>query len=290
TSNHKKTTPTTVMLVGDTDTGKSTLAIYLANMAIMRGLVPSVIDGDIGQGDLAPPTAIGAAILSKQAIDLRDVNVNTNLFEFVGSISPSGFEGLIAKKLRSILDRTRSLADICIVNTDGYITDGGLQYKKMIAEKLQPDAVICLGHDAEYELFNGEHMIGPWQILHAKSSNQAYKSRLERLNRRIDQFLRYVGNRSTITNLSQIKFDFMHKLFSPSDLFQPPIKQLEQENMKGMFVGLGLDGNVTGFGVILNVNLSDNSIHIQTNISSFDTIYLSNIRLSNDRIMEIWIT
>ncbi len=290
TSNHKKTTPTTVMLVGDTDTGKSTLAIYLANMAIMRGLVPSVIDGDIGQGDLAPPTAIGAAILSKQAIDLRDVNVNTNLFEFVGSISPSGFEGLIAKKLRSILDRTRSLADICIVNTDGYITDGGLQYKEMIAEQLQPDAVICLGHDAEYELFNGEHMIGPWQILHAKSSNQAYKSRLERLNRRIDQFLRYVGNRSTVTNLSQIKFDFMHKLFSPSDLFQPPIKQLEQENMKGMFVGLGLDGNVTGFGVILNVNLSDHSIHIQTNISSFDTIYLSNIRLSNDRIMEIWIT
>ena len=55
---------TTVMLVGDTDTGKSTLSIYLANMAIRSGLLPSVIDGDIGQGDLAPPTAIGAANLN----------------------------------------------------------------------------------------------------------------------------------------------------------------------------------------------------------------------------------
>ena len=103
----------TVMLVGDTDTGKSTLAIYLANMAIRRGLVPSVIDGDIGQGDLAPPTAIGAAVLSKQVVDLRDVDVdnnnNTNLFEFIGSISPAGFECLIAKKLRSMLDRTSPL-------------------------------------------------------------------------------------------------------------------------------------------------------------------------------------
>src|ERR687894_2915195 len=68
----KKTT-TTVMLVGDTDTGKSTLAIYLANMAIRNGLIPSIIDGDIGQGDLAPPTAIGAAVLLKKEGVLRCV-------------------------------------------------------------------------------------------------------------------------------------------------------------------------------------------------------------------------
>jgi polynucleotide 5'-hydroxyl-kinase GRC3/NOL9 len=292
----------TVMLVGDTDTGKSTLAIYLANMAIRRGLVPSVIDGDIGQGDLAPPTAIGAAVLSKQVVDLRDVDVNnnnnnTNLFEFIGSISPAGFEYLIAKKLRSMLDRISPLADICIVNTDGYVRDDGVQYKKMIAKEIQPDLVICLDDDDDDDddngLFDGrEHMVGSWQILRARSSSQTYKSRIERLNRRLDQFLRYVGNGLSIVNLSQVKFNYMDDLFSPSELFQPPIKQLEQENMKGMFVGLGSNGIVMGFGVIKNVNLSNNSnsIHIQTNINSFDTIYLSNIRLSSDRIMEIWIT
>ena len=287
----------TVMLVGDTDTGKSTLAIYLANMAIRRGLVPSVIDGDIGQGDLAPPTAIGAAVLSKQVVDLRDVDVdnnnnnNTNLFEFIGSISPAGFECLIAKKLRSMLDRTSPLADICIVNTDGYVRDGGVQYKKTIAEEIQPDLVICL--DDHEDLFDGgEPVVASWQILRARPSSQTYKSRIERLNRRLDQFLRYVGDGLSVVNLSQVKFNYMNDLFSPSELFHPPIKQLEQENMRGMFVGLGSNRIVMGFGVIKNVNLSNNSssIRIQTNINSFDTIYLSNIRLSIDRIMEIWIT
>jgi polynucleotide 5'-kinase involved in rRNA processing len=79
-------------------------------------------------------------------------------------------------------------------------------------------------------------------------------------------------------------------MFSPSDLFHPPIKQLEPENMTGMFVGLGLNSNVIGFGVIINVNLGNSTLHIQTNINSFDTIYLSNVRLSSDRIMEIRIT
>jgi polynucleotide 5'-hydroxyl-kinase GRC3/NOL9 len=275
---HKKTT---VMLVGDTDTGKSTLAIYLANVAIRHGLVPSVIDGDIGQGDLAPPTAIGAAVLSRQVVDLRDVNT-TNLFEFVGSISPTGFEGLIAKKLRSILDRTGPITNMSIVNTDGYVRNGGVQYKAMIAEELQPDVVICLGENVL--LLDGSK-IRSWQILHASPSSQAYKSRFERLSRRLDQFLRYVGNGSYMGKLSQVKFDYMDKLYSPSDLFQPPIKQLEPENMTGMFVGLGSNGIILGFGVIINVSPSNGIVQIQTNINSFDTIYLSNVRLSRDRIM-----
>lgn len=277
---------TTVMLVGDTDTGKSTLAIYLANMAIRRGLVPTVIDGDIGQGDLAPPTAIGAAVLSKQVVDLRDVNT-TNLFEFVGSISPIGFEGLIAKKLGSILDRIDPITNICIVNTDGYVKSGGLQYKAMIAEELQPDVVICLGENV---LLLDRSKIRSSQILLASSSSQAYKSRLERLSRRLDQFLRYVGNGSYIAKLSQVKLDYMSKLFSPSDLFQTLIKQLEPENMTGMFVGLGSNGCVLGFGVIINISPGSGIIQIQTNFNSFDTIYLGNVRLSSDRIMEVRLT
>jgi polynucleotide 5'-hydroxyl-kinase GRC3/NOL9 len=278
---------TTVMLVGDTDTGKSTLSIYLANMAIRSGLLPSVIDGDIGQGDLAPPTAIGAALISKPVVDLRDVN--TSQFEFVGGISPIGFEDLIAKKLRSILDRARnSLANICIVNTDGYVRDGGVHYKAMIADELQPDAVIYLGENVE--LFDRLHNVASWQILRARPSSQAYKSRLERLNRRLDQFLRYVGNGSSTVKLSQVKFDYMNKVFSSSELFQLPVKQLGPENTTGMFVGLGSNGNVMGFGVIINVNPGDSTIHIQTNINSFDTIYLSNVNLSSDRIMETRLT
>jgi polynucleotide 5'-hydroxyl-kinase GRC3/NOL9 len=284
---------TTVMLVGDTDTGKSTLSIYLANMAIRNGLIPSIIDGDIGQGDLAPPAAIGATVLSKQLVDLRDVNASQ--FEFIGGISPIGFESLIAKKLRSILDRIRtsSPANICIVNTDGYVRNIGLQYKAMIAEKLQPDAVICLGENVELFDSQRQHKAAAvsYQILFARRSSQVYKSRFERLNRRLDQFLQFVGHGSSIAELSNIKFDYMNELFSPTDLLnQPPSKRrLETDSMRGMFVGLGSNGSVIGFGVIIDANLEDNIMHTQTNINSFDTTYLSNLRLGgdDDRIMEI---
>jgi polynucleotide 5'-hydroxyl-kinase GRC3/NOL9 len=281
----------TVMLVGDTDTGKSTLTTYLANMSIRHGLVPRVIDADIGQGDLAPPTAIGAAVLSKQIVDLRDVSAS--IFEFVGSISPAGFEGLIAKKLRSILDRTSPVANIRIVNTDGYVSNSGIHYKAMIAEELQPDAIICLGENA---MLYDTLKTGPWQVLRARPSSQTYKSRVERLSRRLDQFLRYVGNGSSTAELSQVRAVYKGKLFSPSELlFQPPIKQLELESMKRMFVGLGSKGKVVGFGIIMNItpgssSNNNNIIHVQTDINSFDTIYLSNVTLSSDKITEMRLT
>jgi polynucleotide 5'-hydroxyl-kinase GRC3/NOL9 len=272
-----------VMLVGDTDTGKSTLTTYLSNMAIRRGLVPRVIDADIGQGDLAPPTVIGAAVLSKQVVDLRDVSASR--FEFIGSISPAGFEDLITRKLRSILETTSTLANITIVNTDGYVSNDGVHYKAMIAEELQPHVIICLSENALlYEALK----TGPWQVLRARPSSQTYKSRVDRLNRRLDQFLRHVGNGSSTAELSQVGAVYMGKLFSPSELlFQPPMKQLDLENMEGIFVGLGSRSKVVGFGIITMISPYSNIIHFQTDVNSFDTIYLSNVRLSRDRIMEI---
>ena len=278
----------TVMLVGATDTGKSTLTIYLANLALLRGLVPCVIDGDIGQGDLAPPTAMGAAILSKPVIDLRDVGTtSSSMFEFVGSISPAGFEDLIAKKLRSLLDRISPRANITIVNTDGYVSNGGIQYKATIAKELQPDAIISLGENDDDGALFDTLKTGPWQVMHARPSSQTYKSRFERYSRRWDQFLRYVGNGSSTAELSQINAVYMDHSFSPSELlFHPSITQLMQESMKEMFVGLGSNGKVVGFGIIVSVAPGKGIIHVQTDINSFDTIYLSNIRMStSDGIM-----
>ena len=270
----------TVMLVGDTDTGKSTLSAYLANVMLEHRLVPCVIDGDIGQGDLGPPASIGAAILSKQATDLRDVAAS--LFEFVGNISPAGFELFVAKKLRSIIDKTRTHGDIGIINTDGYVKNGGVQYKLMIAKELQPDAIVCLGENPELlKAFED----GPWQVLRAGSSSQASKSRPERASRRLYQFLRYVGSGSTAAELSQVKLIFMDRFFSTSELLRPPIVQLEPENLKRMFVGLGLNGQIIGFGIIIGITESRMLVH--TDVDSFDSVYLSNIRLSRDRAIEI---
>ncbi len=270
----------TVMLVGDTDTGKSTFSAYLANVALSRQLVPCIIDGDIGQGDLEPPASIGAAALSGPVTDLRDASAS--LFEFVGDISPVGFERLVAKKLRSMLERAGPLGDISIVNTDGYVRDAGVEYKLMIAKELQPDAIVCLGENTALLKALGD---GPWQVLRARASSQASKSGFERTSRRLDQFLRDVGSGSSAAKLRQLKFVYAEMLFSPSELHQPPIKQLKQENLKGMFVGLGSGERVAGFGIVTGITTS--IIRVQTEVDYFDRVYLSNIRLDRGRAVEI---
>jgi polynucleotide 5'-hydroxyl-kinase GRC3/NOL9 len=275
----------TIMLAGGSDTGKSTLSTYLANVALAHGARPCIIDGDIGQGDLAPPAAIGAAALFRQVTDLREVS--SSMFEFVGSISPAGVERLVAKKLGSMLDRSRILGDFFIVNTDGYVAGaGGIQYKLMVARELRPDAIVCLGKSPD--LLDALRT-GPWDVLPAKSSSQAYKSRVERRGRRLDQFVRYIGSsRSHSASLAQITFVYLDRIYSPAAemLRLPPVRQLEPGNMKRMFVGLGSSNGVAGFGIVTGV--SSDSIEIQTDVEAFDRIYLSDIRLlSSDRAAEV---
>ena len=47
--------PKVVMLIGGTDTGKSTFARELLNLAVNKGLVGGYVDADVALGGVAPP-------------------------------------------------------------------------------------------------------------------------------------------------------------------------------------------------------------------------------------------
>ena len=141
----------TVLIIGKSDTGKSTFAVYLINEALQNGFRLCIIDADIGQGDLSPPNAIGGTILSNQITDLREVN--PRFIEFVGSISPAGFEEIIIKAVKKISKEIRILSDICIINTDGYVLKNGIDYKIRMAQEIKPDVVVCLGRYSVFRIF-----------------------------------------------------------------------------------------------------------------------------------------
>ena len=48
-----------VLFIGDVDTGKTTLITYILNKLVKQGLKVGIIDADIGQSDVGPPTTIG---------------------------------------------------------------------------------------------------------------------------------------------------------------------------------------------------------------------------------------
>ncbi len=251
----------TVMIAGATDTGKSTFATYLANLALGRGFAVSVIDGDIGQGDLAPPAALGACAVKNQVADLRDMRAD--LFAFVGTMTPAGSETLIARKLRSLADRMP--AGLKIVNTDGYAEPS---YKRMLARIMRPDVVVCMGKS---DLSSA--LLGPWELVEAPSSSQAVKTRPERVGRRLDQYMAHVGGMLVKKPLEKITIKYQDRpVARGSFLALAP---------SGMFVALGSRGRIAGFGIVESVN--SYAIEVRTGVGDFGTVHASDILLVGGR-------
>lgn len=59
------------MVVGETDSGKSTLANILAAYAVRLGRCPTFVDLDVGQGMITVPGGIAAAALDSNSISVE---------------------------------------------------------------------------------------------------------------------------------------------------------------------------------------------------------------------------
>jgi polynucleotide 5'-hydroxyl-kinase GRC3/NOL9 len=294
--------PKSILITGPTDSGKTSLSTYIINQAIKVGLRPAVIDADIGQGDLAPPSVIGCGIVKKQILDLRELT--TQYFAFVGDINPKGYDRLIARSVRRLLNKIntgkedRSEVNLVVINTDGYITGSGLLGKIAIANKVHPDIIICLGeHTSDLCMLikaRKQSRNAPC-LLYAKSpflTNPIIKLKKERVQQRLNRFQRYISDfgkpgKIGSINLGKIKVVFKglmyHKTFIASGDHLNLVnkywtKKLPLARVYNMFVGLGKASNIVGFGIVTSI--TNQKIEIHTNVDFFDTIYLSNIGIS----------
>jgi polynucleotide 5'-hydroxyl-kinase GRC3/NOL9 len=294
--------PESILVVGPTDSGKTTLSSYIINHAIKVGLRPAVIDADIGQGDMAPPCAIGCGAVQSQILDLREVT--SNFFSFVGSINPTGYERLIARSVGLLLnkltkkDRDSYGVNLVVINTDGYVAGRGLFGKIAIANEVQPDVIICLCENAiDFCLqirtkIQSEKIL---RLLNAKSplsTSPIHKLKTERARRRLNQFQRHIAGfgkfgRTRSFSLGKIKFVYKglmyYKAFVTADnhlllVHKCKIKKVAYEYMINMFIGLGKASNIVGFGIISF--LTKQRIAIQTKVAIVDTIYLSDIGIN----------
>jgi polynucleotide 5'-hydroxyl-kinase GRC3/NOL9 len=292
--------PESVLVVGPTDSGKTTLSTYILNHAIKVGLRPAVIDADIGQGDMAPPCAIGCGVVESQILDLTEVT--SIFFGFVGGTNPAGYEALIARSVRLLLNKLTKKnsygVNLVVINTDGYVAGKGLWGKIAIANKVQPDLIICLGENASDFSLQIRSKIRPEKLprlLNAKtpvSNNPILKLKTERARRRLNQFRRHIVDfgkfgKTKIFSLRKTKFIYKglmyYKAFVTADnhlllVHKYKMKKLAHEYIINMFIGLGEASNIVGFGIICF--LTNQRITIQTKVAVADTIYLSDVGIN----------
>ena len=284
----------TILVVGNSDTGKSTLAVCLINEALKNGLRPCIIDADIGQGDLAPPNAIGGALICAKITDLRDVN--PQFIEFVGSTTPTGFEEIIIKAIKKISREIRTFSNICIINTDGYVLNNGIDYKIRMAQEIKPDVVVCLGEDSVFHTFRANFL--PYIVLYGKSPSNTLKSKIDRKQRRLSQLLRYISEDYGSHAIISIEFKESIFVYKGKTYYRAQLgryghlylidrnntARIQRRKLVRMFVGLGSNRNIIGFGIIVDV--SRRRLYIKSDVLKFDKIYLSSSGISEDNPSE----
>jgi len=143
--------PLTVMVVGGVDSGKSSFCTYLANKALIDGLKVAVIDGDIGQSDVGPPSTIGYCELTSPVKDLFDVEAK-NVY-FVGSTSPERVINWVIEGLTTLKNEVlKKKFGLLVINTDGWIEgEEAIEYKTGLIEAVKPNFVVCIQRENELE-------------------------------------------------------------------------------------------------------------------------------------------
>ncbi len=151
-----------VMVVGGVDTGKSSLVRYLWQRltAEYDRTVPAVIDGDVGQAVLGPPTTQTLRLPHPEHPTAFPPRGRLARW-FVGAISPRGHMLPTVVGLYRLTQRARRWgAHTIVVDTTGLIHPqaGGVALKWAQFDLLEPRTVIALQREKELE-----PLIGPWR-------------------------------------------------------------------------------------------------------------------------------
>ena len=139
------------ILLGATDTGKSTLAQFLIFNLCRRGFKVGLVDADIGQSFLGPPATIGFSVFKSHPD--WDVILSPPEIFFVGSVTPEGHFAVHLKGVKRMVDKASSYGpDVILVDTTGFVLgEAGRELKRRKIDLISPRFILALQKDDELE-------------------------------------------------------------------------------------------------------------------------------------------
>jgi polynucleotide 5'-hydroxyl-kinase GRC3/NOL9 len=271
----------TAIIIGATDTGKTTLANFLISNLCRRGLKVALVDGDIGQSSLGPPTTIGLALF-KSDPDWEVVFSPPEIF-FVGSTTPEGHFPLVLEGIKRMVDKARSHApELVLIDTTGFVSgETGKELKKRKIDLISPSFILALQKSDEIE-----HILGLYQenrlykIVRLPSSEKVKpRSMEERRTNRANKFREYFRD-SVIQELAMEQVRIEGEVLDPNGESIPLDWSLR---INGLLIGLkDHNDDALALGLIRNYFDEKKLLRVSTplqDIQKVKTIQLSSLKI-----------
>jgi polynucleotide 5'-hydroxyl-kinase GRC3/NOL9 len=232
-----------VMIIGATDVGKSTLTVFLTNRLLAHRISVRVVDADIGQADLGPPTTIGSTHPHDPITSLSDSVAQSLLF--IGDTSPNRVRSKLANGIRKLsTDETDKLT---IINTDGWIQDPeALLFKTRLIETVNPDIVLGLAKGDELQPILSPSRVESMNVETAKQV--LARSRRDRREIRIQGYRRALaGSKIQLIPRTDIRVSFPQGFSS--------LLGLKAEELNSLILGLVSDnGYLNQIGIFMGLD------------------------------------
>lgn len=229
----------TAIIVGPPDAGKSTLCTFLTNELINRGMRTSVVDADIGQADIGPPTTIASARPTRPVPSLTELEPDRMVF--IGHINPSAAKSVVISGIKRIMNSyDRSMT---IINTDGWTLDtDAVLYKSKIISTIEPEIVIGIGSETDLKPIMDTSKSNWISVESSQATHQ--RTRSERREIRNSGYERYLaGSIAHNVNLEEVRI-------------RPSIRRqiCRSSDLHNLIVGLNDDkGFMLHIGVLMEI-------------------------------------
>jgi polynucleotide 5'-kinase involved in rRNA processing len=272
--------PGIAMVVGESDSGKTTwIGLAVRQLARTGKLPVAIVDADIGQSTVGPPTAIGLAILKENGTpEFRIDSLPCRGLFFVGSYSPPGHLLQILVGTRCLVDSAvRSGGGIVLVDTTGLIDQGpGFQLKLRKIELIGPRHLVALQRDKELEPLLTVAAGRPGLKIHRLEVSPSARARApaERARYRADRFAAYfAGAHSLALEAEQLIIlappvgRLRAKMGGASPLLR--LNMLRREDLCGLLIGLHDSANETiGLGICEDIDRDNCHICVRTPVGA----------------------
>lgn len=154
-----------ILVLGETDLGKSTYCRFLVNAILGEGRTASFVDADVGQKQIGPPATVAMVNFDAPA-DFAQVNFHA--MYFVGHVNPIAHFLPLVVGTRRMVDAARG--EFVVIDTTGLIQGKGRMLKGFQIDSLRPDVVVCL--ERGDELAPIRHSVRHCSIVRLRPSSQ----------------------------------------------------------------------------------------------------------------------